>query len=728
VGLLSAQEDPRSRFYAGYHKEAEEYDKEFMKKYDEDLNTTLIFVSFVLSSGVHAPTRSQAGLFSAVASAFIIQVQSQVQPDPNDETAALLRVLLYKIDNTTFGNDVPALPQWTGPPRTIVQVQAILLASLAASLLSAFLAMLGKQWLNRYASTDMRGSAIERSQNRQRKLDGVVTWYFDHVMEALPLMLQIALLLLGCALSRYLWEINIILASVVFSVTSFGMTFYIFIIVAGTASESCPYQTPGARFFRHAFHHVFPHIFHHTLPHIFHHILPQVFNHTLRPIFDYAFYEIFEPAPFITYRLSVFVSSRFSYLIEDSFCHYLTAKWGSSLKRPWYSMFNIAISFCALFALPIALVTDVCLLVIASGKTACYWLMVALYRTPYYLFAFGRMVYRQLLVASSRMVYYWLLIAFRKTVYRWFVGTPSNAHGLDQQTIMLDLRCISWMLQTSLDQAVHLSTLKHLATMMTLGNFDPTLVSGCFDVFINCVKVDVSNNKVVIMQGLEQLATVSATCFLRTFHHLSVMDPSSSVLEDVRRRYSRVFLPETDFGGLPFYYTMIKLHSLANRHWNPRHIQWGECKPTTQEWISFTRGVAEVAQIGYQRAQRRKVPRWTLCFVLHSLSLDPPTSVVADCLSIIAIDLGCDVSNTGFTTLDERCVCISQMNTTLTLAQCTSGAGCEPDSPEFQDGSRRWRLPPTPIQAQGDRLAPPLRGSTGASWETGDARYVHTRC
>ena len=88
---------------------------------------------------------SQAGLFSAVASAFIIDVNSRLQPDPNDQTAALLRVLIYKIDNTTFGNDVPALPQWTGPPRMIVDVQAILFASLAASLLSAFLAMLGKQ-------------------------------------------------------------------------------------------------------------------------------------------------------------------------------------------------------------------------------------------------------------------------------------------------------------------------------------------------------------------------------------------------------------------------------------------------------------------------------------------------------------------------------------------------------------------------------------------------------
>ena len=180
---------------------------------------------------------SQAGLFSAVASAFIIDVNSQLQPDPNDQTAALLRVLIYKIDNTTFGNDVPALPQWTGPPRMIVDVQAILFASLAASLLSAFLAMLGKQWLNRYASVDVRGSAIERSQNRQRKLDGIVRWYFNHVLESLPLMLQAGLLLLACALSRYLWDTSMTVGSVVIGTTSFGVLFFLFIVVAGAVSE-----------------------------------------------------------------------------------------------------------------------------------------------------------------------------------------------------------------------------------------------------------------------------------------------------------------------------------------------------------------------------------------------------------------------------------------------------------------------------------------------------------
>ena len=37
-------EDYRTKFYETYRREAEEYDREFIKKYDEDLNTTLIFV------------------------------------------------------------------------------------------------------------------------------------------------------------------------------------------------------------------------------------------------------------------------------------------------------------------------------------------------------------------------------------------------------------------------------------------------------------------------------------------------------------------------------------------------------------------------------------------------------------------------------------------------------------------------------------------------------------
>ena len=44
------QEDYRTKFYEVYRREAEEYDREFIKRYDEDLNTTLIFVRVLRSS------------------------------------------------------------------------------------------------------------------------------------------------------------------------------------------------------------------------------------------------------------------------------------------------------------------------------------------------------------------------------------------------------------------------------------------------------------------------------------------------------------------------------------------------------------------------------------------------------------------------------------------------------------------------------------------------------
>jgi hypothetical protein len=37
--------DPRRHFYKVFNREADEYDRDFHKKYHDDLNTTLIFVS-----------------------------------------------------------------------------------------------------------------------------------------------------------------------------------------------------------------------------------------------------------------------------------------------------------------------------------------------------------------------------------------------------------------------------------------------------------------------------------------------------------------------------------------------------------------------------------------------------------------------------------------------------------------------------------------------------------
>ena len=501
-------------------------------------------------------------------SAFIIQVQPQLQSDPNEETAALLRVLIYKIDNTTFGDNVPPIPQWSGPPHTTVQVQAILYASLAASLFSAFLAMLGKQWLNRYASIDMRGSAIERSQNRQRKLDGIITWYFDTVMESLPLMLQFALLLLGCALSRYLWEINTAVASVVIGVTSFGVASYAFFVIAGTASVSCPYQTPGA------------------------HALRRIALRALRS----AFYNSFIISRFVTWRDAA--TNDFECSME-----YIVPLSAITLLFPIILLISLAID----------------------------------------IYLLGRTTMR----------------AFVANAPGWF----RLARGWDPQTTGLDLRCISWMVQTSLDKTIHLSALRLLATMTTLGSFDPALVSACFDILTGCVSIISADNKAVIPQESEELAALSVLCFLRTLSHPTIIGPTSGVFEDMRRRYVKTFPIKTSFEGLPSSHCFWMIHNIFHPSIDPIYLipPWRRCPPKIQ-WrdhtLSSTERVAliQLGRFRYQRKRPQKVPRWILRYAHHLLSRDslPSASAVADCLSIIATDLGLTIPNA--TTLDGRYV------------------------------------------------------------------------
>jgi hypothetical protein len=455
----------------------------------------------------------------------------------------------------------------------MVHVQAILFTSLAASLLSAFLAMLGKQWLNRYASTDIRGSAIERSQNRQRKLDGIIGWYFDSVMESLPLMLQVALLLLGCALTRYLWEISITIASVVLGVTSFGLFFYCFILVAGSAWESCPYQTPGSTFFRY---------------------LGPTARRVVRLI------------------ASSFRESNVAYTINVNVHAYEPFSPRGSCG-PFLGDL--------IYEIPPALAKDTLNL--------------------------GRVVI-QSMYAPLTTAY-----CFVRRAHIWLRCTsPTPEQRSDHQPTVLDFRCTSWSLQTSLERPVHLSTLKYLVTIAEYTNFDPTVAIDCFNIFVGYVSV--SNDKVVIVQGLEELTTLSAKCLFRTLRHLSATHPTSSVLVDLRRRYNRIFGPTPEFRGLPFYHTMTNIHNLVDDDWSPRDVGWTNYQPSNQELIPFASHMVGAARAEYQQTQNTRVPCWILRFALHFLSQDPlpPASVIADCLTIVAIALDQDFSNVPIS--DER--------------------------------------------------------------------------
>ncbi|KAF9778758.1 hypothetical protein BJ322DRAFT_991366, partial [Thelephora terrestris] len=119
--------DPAKTFWNVYKEVTDEHDNDLLKKYAGDLDTSLIF----------------AGLFSAVATTFIVQIIPSLQPNPSHLTNVLLLRILQQ--NDSFGESDP-LANVANVSPSAVQAQSILFASLAVTLFVAFVAVLGKQW------------------------------------------------------------------------------------------------------------------------------------------------------------------------------------------------------------------------------------------------------------------------------------------------------------------------------------------------------------------------------------------------------------------------------------------------------------------------------------------------------------------------------------------------------------------------------------------------------
>ena len=86
-----------------------------------------------------------------------------------------------------------------------------------------------------------------------------------YVMESLPLTLHNVLL--GCVLSRYLWEVDVIVAGTTPGVTALGVIFPALSVVAGTVSTGFSSKTPDAHILYYIIYRILPHKLR-TIPHI----------------------------------------------------------------------------------------------------------------------------------------------------------------------------------------------------------------------------------------------------------------------------------------------------------------------------------------------------------------------------------------------------------------------------------------------------------------------------
>ena len=195
-------DDDRLDFYAIYREAAAGYDVDYVRRRNEDLSITLILVSSPGFLTVSHLMHSQAGLFSAVSSAFVVDLNSKLEPDPSHESAMLLRAILLTLNHTAIPDDHPPGPNDhmgpdgpggpggpKGPGLTSCTIAAMAIyLSLLTSLLTALLAILLKQGLNLHL-VFARGSVIGRCADRQRRYDGLQKWSFVCFDQLLPVLL-----------------------------------------------------------------------------------------------------------------------------------------------------------------------------------------------------------------------------------------------------------------------------------------------------------------------------------------------------------------------------------------------------------------------------------------------------------------------------------------------------------------------------------------------------------
>jgi Family of unknown function (DUF6535) len=178
-------------------------------------------------------------------------MESNLRPHPSDTTNTLLKILINKVENGTFPEQQAALPIWTGPSHTVVWIQFLAYTSLSTSLVTAFGAVLAKQWLGHFKTSRFgRGALHERCMQRQQKLDGLEAWYFNAILATLPVFLQLSLVFFGIALAASLWTQQHTVPRIIMATAAFGTVFYIYTLVVSLKWPDCPFQTPVSTLLR----------------------------------------------------------------------------------------------------------------------------------------------------------------------------------------------------------------------------------------------------------------------------------------------------------------------------------------------------------------------------------------------------------------------------------------------------------------------------------------------
>jgi hypothetical protein len=143
--LISLEPNSHCVVYSVYQRLAHEADTR-MRMFNKNLDTSLLLVSNPSPDCTPRidPRGLQAGLFATICFGSILDIRSRFLPNQDKAVVAYLKILINTLDSSKYPDTENSIPDSHSPP-AIQNVQALLYTSLTFSLLSVFMAKLGKQ-------------------------------------------------------------------------------------------------------------------------------------------------------------------------------------------------------------------------------------------------------------------------------------------------------------------------------------------------------------------------------------------------------------------------------------------------------------------------------------------------------------------------------------------------------------------------------------------------------
>lgn len=196
----------------------------------------------------------QAGLFSAVLTAFVVETYTLLQPDSSATTNQLLA---YQVSSQVPTAHIPSAINTTIssfinagsfiPSTSARWINVSLFLSLTLSLAAAFFGILAKQWLREYMRWNSPlGSPRENVLVRQIRFEAWESWNLAATISTIPALLEIAMILFLIGVVILLWTLDNVVAIVVTISVLLFLSAAVAFTILPLFYRKCPYKSPTA--------------------------------------------------------------------------------------------------------------------------------------------------------------------------------------------------------------------------------------------------------------------------------------------------------------------------------------------------------------------------------------------------------------------------------------------------------------------------------------------------